>query len=63
MFRREGHNDLTLGVNGHNRKNVILSFQWFRPEYIVILLAVSFIGGLIVAAHLSVRPKKGKDAD
>jgi len=37
-----------------------LNFDWFRPQDIIILLAIGLIGGVIVAGHLSVRSNKKK---
>jgi hypothetical protein len=47
-------------MNGHNRKNMIMSLDSFRLEDLVILLAVGWFGGLIVAGHLSVRSKRSE---
>jgi hypothetical protein len=40
--------------------NVIMSLGGFGLENLIILLAVCWFGGLIVAAHLSVRSKRGE---
>jgi len=40
-----------------------MSFEWFRPQDFVILIAIGWIGGLIIAAQLSVRFKRDKTAD
>ncbi|MCW9036093.1 MAG: hypothetical protein OQK35_03305 [Alphaproteobacteria bacterium] len=40
-----------------------MSFDWFHPQDLIILLAVGFLGGLILAAHLSVRPKNDDAKD
>jgi len=37
-----------------------MSFEWFRPQDFIILIAVGWIGGLIIAAQLSVRFKRDK---
>jgi hypothetical protein len=49
-------------MNGHNGKKVIMNLDFLNPESFVIVLAIGCLGGLIVAAHLSVRSKqKGDD--
>jgi len=39
-----------------------MSFEWFHPQDFIILIAIGWIGGLIIAAQLSVRLKRDKTA-
>ncbi len=48
-------------MNGHNGKKVIMNLEFLSPENFVIVLAIGLLGGLIVAAHLSVRSKPRGD--
>jgi len=35
-----------------------MSYEIFRPQDVVIIFAIACFGGLIIAAHLSVRQKE-----
>ena len=49
---------MALVVNGHNRKNVIMSFESFRSEDLILLLALGWFVGWIVVANIYVLSKR-----